>query len=348
MARESVGRKPVVTKRVDSKPAAPKPMTAKVVAAKSHANNGAATKSESPAMTKRQAKISAQVKAARGRLEQSRDLAARSSSKQPANGQRKDRLIVMVRDAYWLHAHWELTRLSVERAQAALGQDWHSAKPVLRLLEISNSAESVSRDIEIHGGVNNWYIDVQDPPKSYRLEIGYLAASGKFYALTRSNIVTTPKPGSGDEIDRNWTEVAQDYERIYAQSGGYDAEGSSGELQELFEERLRRPMGSPVLSRYAPGVEAFLPKKHKFSFEVDAELIVYGKSDPEAYVTLQGAPVRLRPDGSFTVRCELPNCRQVIPAVARSRDGIEQRTVVLAIERNTKVMEPLIRDGVEQ
>ena len=29
--------------------------------------------------------------------------------------------------------------------------------------------------MEIHGGVNNWYIDVQNPPKSYQLDIGYLS-----------------------------------------------------------------------------------------------------------------------------------------------------------------------------
>ena len=62
-------------------------------------------------------------------------------------------------------------------------------------------------------------------------------------------------------------------------------------------------------------------------------------------MTLQGDPVRLRPDGTFTVRFSLPNCRQVIPAVASSANGLEQRTVVLAVERNTKTMEPLVRDA---
>jgi uncharacterized protein len=34
----------------------------------------------------------------------------------------------------------------------------------------------------------------------------------------------------------------------------------------------------------------------------------------------------------------------VIPIVASSYDGVEQRTTILAVERNTKVMEPLVRD----
>ena len=62
-------------------------------------------------------------------------------------------------------------------------------------------------------------------------------------------------------------------------------------------------------------------------------------------MTLHGEPIEVRPDGSFTVRYSLPNCRQVIPAVARSRDGIEQRTIVLAVERNTKTMEPVMREA---
>jgi hypothetical protein len=40
----------------------------------------------------------------------------------------------------------------------------------------------------------------------------------------------------------------------------------------------------------------------------------------------------------------MPDRRQVIPVVASTGDGGEQRTIVLAVERNTKVMEPVIRD----
>ena len=45
-------------------------------------------------------------------------------------------------------------------------------------------------------------------------------------------------------------------------------------------------------------------------------------------------------DGGFRVRVEMPNKRQVIPITAKSATGLEQQTVVLAIERNTKAMEP--------
>jgi acylphosphatase len=262
----------------------------------------------------------------------------------------KDRAVLMVRDAYWLHAYWEVTRLSVQRAQAAMAEHWHTAKPTLRLMEVADGSttstvERVARDIEIHGGVNNWYIDIQDSPKSYRVAVGYLSQNGKFYALVRSNAVTTPNPGSSDAIDENWTDVAQNYEKIYALSGGYSDDGAAGDLQDLFEERLRRPMGSPVVTRYGIGAEAMLRRERDFLFEVDAEMIIYGRTKPNAHVALSGEPVKLRPDGTFTVRLSMPDRRQVIPVVASSGDGVEQRTTVLAIERNTKTMEPRIRDS---
>jgi len=40
-------------------------------------------------------------------------------------------------------------------------------------------------------------------------------------------------------------------------------------------------------------------KERKFWFQLDAELIVYGATEPNARVTLQGEPVKLRPDGTF-------------------------------------------------
>jgi hypothetical protein len=280
-----------------------------------------------------------------------KDLSAKAPRDLPS-GYGKDRIVVMVRDPYWLHAYWELTRHAIQRAEAALGQDWHGAKPILRLLDvttndITSSSESVVRDIEIHGGCNNWYLDVANPPRSYRVDIGYLARTGRFYVLARSNVVTTPRAGVSDLIDENWADLdPKKADRIYAMSGGFDPTASSLELKQLFEERLRRPLGSPAVTSFGSG--GFLGGRgRKFWFQLDAELIVYGATDPAARVMLQGEPVKLRPDGTFTMRFSLPDSRQIIPAVATSPDGVEERTIVLAVERNTKQLEPMIHDGNE-
>ena len=264
----------------------------------------------------------------------------------------KDRIVLLVRDSYWLHAHWHVQRQSVKRAEAALAEHWHTARPTLRLLEVdgghtTSTSERVAREIEVHGGVTNWYIDVSNPPQSYRVDLGYRAANGKFFSLCRSNAVSTPAPDSSDAIDENWTDVAENYERIYALSGGYTEDNNSGELQELFEERLRRPMNNPLSSQFGGGAERVLNKHRDLEFHVDAEMILYGRTKADARVTLGGEPVKLRPDGQFTVRMPLPDKRQVLPVVASSVDGVEQRTIVIAVERNTKVLEPMVREANE-
>lgn len=265
----------------------------------------------------------------------------------------KDRIVLMVRDPYWLHCYWEITRHAVQRAEAALAQEWYHSKPILRLLDVtsqdtSGSTETVVRDIVIHGGCNNWYIDVPDPPRSWRIDIGYLAPSGKFYVVARSNVVVTPRAGMSDTIDENWADIdSAKAERIYAMSGGFDPTASSLELKQLFEERLRRPLGSPAITSFGSGSYPADQKDRSFWFQLDAELIVYGATDPQARVTLQGEPVQLRPDGTFTMRFSLPDSRQIIPAVATSPDGVEERTIVLAVERNTKHLEPMIHENNE-
>jgi hypothetical protein len=285
-----------------------------------------------------------QIKA---KLAQSKDLAYRTPNH--GGSGMEDRLVVAVRDPYWLHAYWELTRQSIERARAALGPQWHGAKPVLRVMEVArdgttSSVRKVSRDIEIHGGVNNWYVDVDDPPKSFQLEIGYLALEGRFLSLARSNVVTTPQVGALRSFDGNWSEPADDYHRIYTLSEGCVEDGDHSDLKDLCEHRLRRPMGSPVVTRFGRGAGCGEGSRREFNFEVDAELIVYGVTEPDAHVTLKGEPVRLASDGTFSMRFSLPDRRQVVPVVANSGDGVEQRTIVLAVERNTKVMEPVIRE----
>lgn len=319
--------------------------------------NGVANHAPAPArVTPKQARIAEKIHRVNAERERLKDLSGAFSvagAQDKRKAPEKDRLVLMVRDPYWLQANWTVTRNSVKRAEAALAEHWHTALPVLRLLQVdgghtTSTGERVTREIDVHGGVTNWYIEVNNPPHSFRVELGYKSANGRFYALCRSNIVHTPAPDSGDVIDENWTDVAANYERVYALSGGYNEEANQGgELQELFEERLRRPMGNASSGQFGSGAERMLNRHRDLEFHVDAEMILYGRTKPDAKVTLGGEPIKLRPDGSFTVRQPMPDRRQVLPVVASTPDGVEQRTIVIAVERNTKVLEPMVRENNE-
>lgn len=305
-----------------------------------------------PKVSAKTARIRAQMRKRQQTLQRNKDLSTgtlvggaavnRGANRTRASEPHQDRIVLLVRDAYWLQASWEITRASVERAQSALSERWHTAVPMLRLMTVSdvnsNCAESVEREIPIHGGVDTWYIDVDEPPSRFRVLIGYLSDNGEFYTLCRSNVVETPRPGECERLDEHWRDIAEDYERIYSLSGGYDTDG--GDLKEVFEERLRRPM--PLRGDQGQTVaDPALLRQTKLPFDVDAELIIFGKTESSASVMVAGRPVKLQSDGSFTVRMELPDKRQVLPVTAESRDGLRQRTTVVAVERNTKVMEPV-------
>ncbi|TWT49714.1 hypothetical protein Pla22_49140 [Rubripirellula amarantea] len=303
-----------------------------------------------PRIDPKTARIRAQIRRRRETMQKNRDLSTgtlvagaaveNGANRVKGNQPHQDRIVLLVRDAFWLQATWEITRASVQRAQSSLAERWHTAIPTLRVLSVgevdSNAAESIARDIPIHGGVNNWYIDVDEPPSRFRVLVGYAVPNGEFYTLCRSNVVETPRPGECERLDEHWHDIAEDYERIYSLSGGYDTD--CGDLKEVFEERLRRSM--PLRGEQGQTVtEPSLLRQVSLPFEVDAELIVFGKTVPSASVQIGGNPVKLQADGSFTVRMELADKRQVLPVTAESRDGLRQRTTVIAVERNTKVME---------
>lgn len=281
--------------------------------------------------------------------------AAREAAKEPAprtpsSGLTKDRIFLAVPEPHWLHVIWELSAQSIQRAEAALKQDWYGAKLIIRLSDVTShdttsTSETPLRDIVVEGECTTWYINVPQPPRQYRADIGYLSRRGDFFPLAKSNVATPPKAGSSEALDA-WPQDAKQAERTLARSTGFASSGDAG-LREFIEERLKRSLAPPRETAFGSGATPPGAMK-KFFFNIDAGLIVCGWTDPSAHVTLGNDPVSLKPDGSFAMWFSLPDSRQIIPAVATSADGVEERTIVLAVERNTKYLDPMIHDQMNE
>jgi len=146
-----------------------------------------------------------------------------------------------------------------------------------------------------------------------------------------------------EEVDESWMSLEEEFERIYALSGGFQIGHGSLELREMMEKQLRMQLASEAIGSLF-SMAAVPEKERGFWFMVNTELIVYGATQPDATVTIQGKPVALRPDGTFQVRFALPDGKQVIPVTARSADGVEERTITPAVTRTTRVEEPVVKD----
>jgi len=262
-------------------------------------------------------------------------------------GDHLDRLVLVARDPYWLQAIWELNIKLVERAKAAMGVEWHTAVPILRLYRVFSDGISRQRrvhvrDVHPRGHVNNWYLDVQDPPACFFVEIGYLSAKGRFFPLASSNIVETPDGngfGNTGSTDNRRTDLIRANERLFPFRG--DRKSEMFERKEALEDNTRRSIPTPVFARFGDGpIESV-------KVELEVDVVIYGKTLPDAQLTIKNEPVLLLPDGKFTFRFQLPEKRQVYPIVAVSSDGIESQTTILAIERNTKALETVFREHDE-
>ena len=254
----------------------------------------------------------------------------------------EDRVVLLVRDPYWIHVYWDVSRDTLLRAKAELKDEWFDAKSVLRVYDVTgvdfDGANANSHfDIEISGGASNWYVNTRIPNRTYCVEVGLLSRSGRFLMLARSNRATTPRDAPSEATDEQWMVPDWEFEKVYALSGGFAVGTGSLELKEMMEKAL----GGAVTSG-APGSLAISspmgrkPRARGFWFRIGTELIVYGATEPGAKVTLQGKPVDLRPDGTFTVRFDLPDGRQVIPATAESSDGIDRITITPVVTKKTE------------
>lgn len=125
------------------------------------------------------------------------------------------------------------------------------------------------------------------------------------------------------------------------------------EITELIRRRLAHDVASPVKG-FGPlelgglagpsaissvtspfgGVPAG-EKPKGFWFNVNAELVVYGATVPDAKVTLGGHEIKLRSDGTFSFRFALPDGKYDLPAVAVSADGTDGRAAELRFSRGT-------------
>jgi len=119
------------------------------------------------------------------------------------------------------------------------------------------------------------------------------------------------------------------------------------EITELIRRKLAHEISSLGASQFgisSAGVSSLsspfggVERAKGFWFNVNAELIIYGATEPDAKVTLGGHQIKLRPDGSFSYRFALPDGNYDMPAVAVSADGTDARAAELKFSRATEYL----------
>ena len=249
-----------------------------------------------------------------------------------------DKIVVMVRDPYWIHAYWDLSGGRIDYLRKQIGDNIiNSSKTVLRVKDVTDTNPDNPNsfyDIEVTGGARNWYINVPGSNRAYCIDMGFITSDGKFILIVRSNIVAVPREGVSDILDEEWMNV-EDYDKMYALSGGFNIGLSSGELKKMMKKKIEEMVSSGAV----PSSHIFARRKEKkrsFFLVVNTELIVYGVTVPDAKLTIQGVPKKLNADGTFSARFALPDGVQNIPVKSVSSDDVDEITITPVVSKETK------------
>lgn len=153
------------------------------------------------------------------------------------------RLVLLVRDPWWLYAYWEIVDSRVKHVHGEVQRrGLQIDKTVLRVYDVTgkdiDSANSFF-DVELLFFTNNWYLDVAKPGTEWQAELGVRAADGQFFSYVRSNRIRTPRFGVSDVIDEEWMLPDDLYWRLLGVSCGHLDCKSSLDVRERLLTRLQ-------------------------------------------------------------------------------------------------------------
>jgi hypothetical protein len=121
----------------------------------------------------------------------------------------------------------------------------------------------------------------------------------------------------------------------------------SMEITELVRRQLGHEISSAAAAQFGVGQPApgglgsissaygGVKRQRGFWFNINAELIIYGATEPDAEVRIGERVIKLRRDGTFSYRFALPDGEYRLPAVALSAEGDDQRAAELRFARQT-------------
>ncbi|HAC62462.1 MAG TPA: Rho termination protein [Cyanothece sp. UBA12306] len=89
------------------------------------------------------------------------------------------------------------------------------------------------------------------------------------------------------------------------------------------------------MSGFGFSSSAIPERPRKFWLVADAELIVYGATEPDAIVTIGGHPIKLNADGTFRFQISFQDGTLDYPIMAVAADGEQTRSIHLQFSRET-------------
>tara|TARA_Y100001968_G_scaffold324999_1_gene365489 strand:+ start:2551 stop:3702 length:1152 start_codon:yes stop_codon:yes gene_type:complete len=274
----------------------------------------------------------------------------------------KTNLVFLPRDPEWAYVFWQISDNDRDKAQS-LGAN----KLCLRLYDVTGSSEGNAnlgtlREIAVDSYSTEWYLPIPVADRDYKVELGYRYGF-KWMSLAFSSASHVPGSQPSEQIldkfvpfnldsslETNTTiidspdkDISGLHERLYHAATSYSRRTRVG--SEEFMENGTNPSNNNAQNNSGAGIwssgvnesGAGINRNRNFWLVADAELIVYGATDPSANLTIGGEKVPLASDGTFRLQVPFRDGMQNYEIKATDVSEEQKRSITMKFERKTPV-----------
>jgi len=273
------------------------------------------------------------------------------------------KVVFLPRDPEWAYVFWEIS--DQDRSNA---QNQGANRLCLRLADVTNTNNSEGnpgtlQEVVVDSHSTEWYLPIPLGGRDYKVELGYRIGH-KWMSLAQSSSATVPSLRPSDQIldqfvpfsleapintsepvEESFTSDQPDsglHERLYqsATTKFRTRRIGSEEFQEGIpgDKNLNNDSGSGL---WASGLNESgiggVAQARSFWLVADAELIVYGATDPSAKLFIEDEEVPLAHDGTFRLQVPFRDGTQNYSIKAIDKDGVDSRNITMKFERVTPV-----------
>ena len=273
-------------------------------------------------------------------------------------------VVFLPRDPQWAYVFWELS--DVDRRQAMADG---STQLVLRVADVTGLGGGAAHqhtlmEVVVNSHATEWYLPVPLSDRDYRVELGYRVASSSWRSLAFSGVARVPALNPSEQVldqfvpfsldamapvsDENFSVPAATagiHERIYQVATSTSRTLGTGRGSEAFHSNDSFSLNDQGLhasgvgrwasGRSESGAGLLASRPRSFWLVADAELVVYGATDPAATLRIGEEIVPLAEDGTFRIQVPFRDGQQLYPITAVAADGEQSRHITLNFNRTT-------------
>ncbi len=278
------------------------------------------------------------------------------------NSKSDTRVVFLPRDPEWAYVFWEISESDRKKAFAQ-----GANRLSLRLADVTGLGDGTAhphtlQEIPVDSHNTEWYLPIPMSDRDYRVELGYLSAN-RWMSLAFSSSARVPSLHPSDQILDQFVPFTLDatpdnspdvktvsseaesvdsglHERLYQSATTHFRRTRIGS-EEFQEHNLGGQglndsgLGLWASGRNESGLGGIAPRERSFWLIADAELIVYGSTDPQATVTIGGEDVPLSSDGTFRLQVPFRDGLQKYPIEAMLDEVKQKRNITMHFERST-------------